>query len=194
MLCTHHAHKTTTLSLSTDKDPGRDSMRDDSLVHMNIWTRPGGRRKSTGIQTDAASSSEVSQDFRPLVQGAGTAQLVGGFVHAVTALPGVTDNPELERVCSRLAISAPHREWEVRVRDLGLDWYYRVFQEPRMTFHGLAFQAGKGTMPRSFRLLDDVRTGESPCCQGGGVSCWASLRSGSCSMSVYCRSGMQDSE
>ena len=111
-------------------------------------------------------------------------QLVGGFVHAVTALPGVTDNPELERVCSRLAISAPHREWKVQVRDLGLDWCYRVFQEPRMTFHGIAFQAGKGTMPRSFRSLDDVRTGESPCCQGGGVSCWASLRSGSCSMSV----------
>lgn len=41
-------------------------------------------------------------------------------MHAVTALPGVTDNPELERVCSRLAISAPHREWKVRVRDLGL--------------------------------------------------------------------------
>lgn len=134
-LHTHHAHKTVALSLSIGGYWARQhARRDDSLAHRNIWTRPGGRRKSTGIQTDAASSSEVSQDFRPLVQGAGTAQLVGGFVHAVTALPGVTDNPELERVCSRLAISAPHREWKVRVRDLGLDWCYRVVQEPRMTF------------------------------------------------------------
>ena len=157
-LHTHHAHKTVALSLSIGGYWARQhARRDDSLAHRNIWTRPGGRRKSTGIQTDAASSSEVSQDFRPLVQGAGTTQLVGGFVHAVTALPGVTDNPELDCVCSRasqyrLHIESGRYEYEIS------DWISAIvsFRSRVCHSHGLAFQAGKGTMPRSFRVPEDV--------------------------------------
>jgi len=126
------------------------SMRDESSNHSSdIRTRPGGRRREIGIQTDAVSSTEVSQDFRPLCRSGGC---------SVEDLYMLSLHPKLERVCSsqyRL-----HLESATSTRSRTTDWFHRIFQEPRMPIYELAFQAGcwQGTiMPQSFRLLDDVR-------------------------------------
>ena len=85
----------------------------ESSKHSNIWTRPGGRQRKIGIQTDAASSSECHR-ISALVQERGLQH--GGFVHAVTALPGGMCHPS-SNACALRNIGSTSRV--LRVRDLG---------------------------------------------------------------------------